>query len=1478
MQKQIAFKIKGMQRDFSESAFNPQYSYENKNIRIMATKENTMLSIVNEKGTKLLTIDMLNNIDDSIKGTPLGQTVLGDYFVLFTHDTDADYIYRFNFSGSTIIGIILFKGNLNFNPEYPIEALPYYENDKVQKIYWTDGHNQPRVINILATSEELDSWIDTSFDFTQTLSLVEDVEIIKNISSTGEFLPGVIQYCFSYFNNYRQESNIFYTSPLYYLSHNGRGASPEDKVSNSFNITIDRVDRNFNYVRIYSIHRSSINATPTVKIVTDIYISSDSILFTDNGIVGVTIDPTKLLFIGGESIICKTMTHKDNTLFLGNISLNKTNISTTIKNYFYNKLVMFTNGKTLPVPTMEGNYAYIHQLYNNSEQIKTFKYLDWYRFGVQFQYKTGKWSEPVFMCDRKNNIKINTTNSVISNDNIVLPKGTYRLNDITIINNLISAGFVKVRPVVVYPTLNDREVLCQGIINPTVYNVEDRLSNSPFAQASWFIRPNAPFEYVQNANPIYYNLDNLSGNGTKSINSKGGYFYNDYSLVSGYYINSVTEGSTIEFRHDKFLPINVYRNSEIQCINVNPSSVSSFNSSGASLYKSSFGIDQSIVTLHSPELEFDESIQNIDMSSYKLRIVGAVPITANSSDINITTSSLPYDIYATGFYKEPINNVYFKNIGSKGLVSSIAWIDKICYPTPNSSYNPATKMVGYLVYPWHRNGSLNNARVGSGRSAVLDKKHMSNLRYSYNSYYLDSSDIWNAYVSKDAVKTGISGAVIFNSEEQSLIKINAPSNSTLDSINYYGNVDRVIVPSQSYNHIITSTKNTNYDNNRSLFLSNLEVLDSNYSEVINSKDPVRITYKSTPHAVLALNYTTSNAQRILPTTRDNNIVINDTASGLPEQPFWSKVAHRKSQDYIDLPNISGRALTSNIGYGFLWLGELYNDNISNRFGGTNEEAFAANEWVVCGEAKSLFTPSILYAHKLVGFSNVYTYTKTLNPVANVDHVYNNLGVQVALITAVTPTYFTITGGFQYQRVDSLNDELLYSELNPVTSIDIDWVEGDTYYQRYDHLKTYPFTSEDQNSMVEIISFMCESRINLDGRYDRNRGQKTNLTITPTNFNLLNNTYSQNNNYFKFPYVNSNKLNIDNFPNLVTWTLSKTSGELIDTWTNITLAATLELDGDRGTLNSLKRFNNELLAFQDKGISAILYNTRTQLSTVEGVPIEIANSGKVDGKRYISNVVGCTNKWSITESPNGLYFIDDLSKSIYLFNGQLLDISDKFGFHSWINTYSENKVWNPSTFDNIVTYYDRTNGDVHFITKDTCLTFSEPLSGFSSFYSYENAPYFFTIGDRGLWINKAYNSNDYKIWEHTEGDYNMFFGQYKPFWTTVIANPDPQLDKIFNILEFKADSFNSSGTYLPLTTFDKLYTWNEYQSGDATLVNTKDHVSNLKKKFNVWRTLIPRDTINHRDRMRNPWLYVKLAKETVNTDKTVLHDMVVSYFD
>ena len=1622
MQKVVQFKTKGMQRDLSASAFNSEYSYENKNVRVMPTDESTLLSLINEKGNKKSSIA---GVGDHIKGIPIGQALVNNELIIFAAgdddyrladitpnifeapdifpcdvlitdltagedtanditpdlssigditlvdcpyklniDVDSmldDRIYKLWFNNGALTGKRLFRGDLGFNYKHPIETISSYENTDIRKVYWTDGLNQPRVINIAAASDVVSKWNTDSFNFVRTLNLNEEVTIERNIVANGSFAPGVMQYAFTYFNKYGQESNIFYTSPLYYVSYNNRGASPEDKVSNSFNIEVVNVDKRFDYIRIYSIYRTSINATPDVRRVVDlappagrsnyklssyeinlpankmtmyrigsgaektldqykpsysgsnykswtfdtnkyyginfggdyltwgtgtsftITVTNDNkasmqlanssnmtgtlsiakVTYTDNGSSGDSVDPTELLYIGGEEVVFGTMAQKDNTLFLGDIETKRKILDSTIRNYFKGKNITFsTYNKSISSPEAKGYYPYSNQLKMNSYQFKTFKYLEYYRFGIQAQHYTGKWSEPIWINDVRNTTHIDTT--FYNDSKIGLPVAEFTLNDATIINRFLDNGYIRIRPVVVYPTINDREAVCQGILCPTVYNISDRFGNSPFAQSSWFTRPNAPFDeykafhYTQSSGGAWggdwVGLGRFLGD--PSAYSRAGIMSNNRTIVTSgetqYNIDIVNKGAWAEFRHNRPIPGNDNRNAEIQCIwnppsgpyvddTATDSDVASWVSNNAENYY----IDQSILTFHSPDIEFDNEVRSIDTSGLKLRIVGMVPLTAFASDIDIQTSTPVNNFYDSselpaGFYKEPVgveNDFSYEGLGShlgdshfgwRGLISGAFWFDELtAYKKDTGNTHHYT--TGFVVYPWHRNGSLNNTKFATDgyRSAMLDKKKMSNMRYSYKSAYLDSGNIWNAYESGSSTRTGISGVAVFDSNEVSLIRLPAQENSGLTDINYYGNVDKLLTISRIGNKkdgypIMTTGAQSAETDAHKLFSGNYMQVDNRFTDQVTGTDPVRIKYKSTPHAVLALNYTTSGAQRVLPTIKDGDYndtwFVNAQSLGAPsgQHMYWDKSGSTKSvsQDTIITGAPRGPiSAVSSIQHGWLWLGELYNDSVQNRFGGQTEEAFENNVWLPCGD-----------------------------PISLVD---TNNGVK--------------------------------------SSVTLRWEEGDTYFQRYDHIKTYPFTLEDQNAVTDIVSFMCETRVNIDGRYDRNRGQTSNFSITPENFNLMNDVYSQPNNFFNYRTINPNKLNLDNFHNSITWTKTKTAGELIDTWTNITLASTLDLDGDKGNVRALRRFNNNILAFQDRGISQILYNENMQISSTEGVPIEIANSGKVNGKRYISDRIGCTNKWSMCETSNGIYFIDDITKGIFLFNGQLDNLSDRLGFHSWINKTSDSiDIWNPVDFDGFVTYYDKVNGDVFFISKDECLAFSEPLGQFSSFYSYEKMPYFTNLEDRGIALNVEGTGILYRPWLHNEGDYNMFFGVYQPFYTTIIANPDMPVDKIFNNLEFRSDSWDKNGNLLN-TTFDTLTVWNEYQQGTSTLNNILGRPSDLKKKFRIWRANIPRanvagSTKKGRDRMRNPWLYIKLSMEEENVNKTVLHDMIVHYFE
>lgn len=1453
MIKQSTHAIKGIQRDLTVSKFNSEFAFDAQNIRITARDHNTLLSITNEKGNKEVILKDSNGSIVILQGTVIGYNVLNNYLTLFTTDNTVDRIYRLERKSSYFECVSLYTGSLNFNTSYPIESTGVYENENIQKVYWIDGRNQARVINITTPNEIKLKWNDNSFDFVQELNLDEIITVKRNTNTSSAFAAGVIQYAFTYYNIYGQESNIFYTTPLQYISFDSRGASPEEKVSNSFTITIKNPDTRFDYVRIYSIHRTSIDATPTVLNVADIAINgTDDLLYVDNGTIGTMVDPTELLYVGGENIVPQTMTHKDNTLFLGNILLNNKVVNSEIVESLRTNQHVYFSSKVISnnYTPIKGYYPYKNTM-SYEAGIRRFKYLEWYRFGIQFQTKTGKWSEAVYIGDFYNNLSANSdTQSIIATYNIPAE----------IVSKAVAQGFIRARGIVVYPSYTDREVIAQGILCPTVYNIEDRYENAPFAQASWFTRPN-----------LSADKDN------HSMDTMGAYQWYNYAFkLNNSYHDIVNLGAWAEFRHNYPIPDNWKRNAEIQCLANVPDTPCVTKTDNNSIVawvasnKEYFFIDQSILTFHSPDIEFDDNLGNLDLSNIKLRIVGAVSYTANASDIDIQTSTPQNNTERPGFYKESMGTENTDVCGVKSLVSGLHYIDDAY---AHNSSMPVTTLC-FMVYPWHRNGSLNNQpTLSSGdtgiRTAMLSSNKRSNLKFAGYTHYLHSNNIWKAYIEGDNVHTGISGVAVFNSDEQSLIRIPAPSNSGIGDINYYGNIDKVVAStrddkeyqfrfdkgagsdydsdndgysdisrqyplnkSKGYPIVVGTDPTLSTSNYHTYFVSTPVPLwclvDYQGDHVISNEknaygtDPVNIKYKSTPHAVLALNYTKDRKQNVLPTLYQSGYAghggynINYIGVDYGDQYLpWDTTCKGVHQDLLN------RSIFSNSDtYGFSWLAELYRDDIdeNTRFGGKTQEAIELNNWLPAGEPVSLIS----------GYDAM-----TGKPVAK----------------SSTTIYYT---------------------------------EGDTYFQRYDCLKTYPYTIEDQNSVVEIASFMCETRINIDGRYDKNRGQTSNLVMTPKNFNLINPIYTQKNNFFNYRALNYSKYSLDYFPNTITWTKEKQAGAIVDTWTNITMASTLDLDGDKGEVVSLNTFNNEIFCFQKQGFSNILFNSRVQIPTSDGMPIEISNGLKVDGKRYISNTIGCNNKWSIAETPSGLYFIDNITNSIYLFNGQIGSLSDKLGFRQWTSENNSLEKWDPINFKNFVAYYDKNNGDVYFVNNKTALVYSELLGQFTSFMSYGQVPAMFNI-------NSDFYAIQYgKVWEQFSGDYNMFFGHYCPYSVTFVSNADEPYDKIFNTVEFRADCWtkDNSGKEVLVNshTFDTLEVWNEYQKGVSGLTSLAAKPSPLKKKFRVWRANVPRANTdwngikaNKMDRIRNTWAYVKLSMNKENTDRMEFHDMIVNYF-
>lgn len=1560
MNKRETHIMQGMTRDLSVARFNPNLVVDARNIRITTLKNNsTLLSVTNEKGTSEFTLSTYP------EGTIIGTAVIKNHLVLFTTQNGMDRIYSITFNESDYsygtVGLI-YGGNLGFDVKHPIETLAIYENEELQKVYWVDGINQPRVVNIAGSAVSNGD----VFNFNRKIEGKHSMEVIK-YNTGGEFPAGTVQYCFNYFNKFGQETNIVDTSALYYLSPKDKGLPADAMSTSSFVVRLSGLDSNFEYVRLYSIVRTSENAVPNVRIVGDYKISlqlttsredqasdiitskdklywvssdlSERILFSDyytgewnsgtptsidigdgyiydeatdkyyalyylstetptkiggivifkngatynilsnpmpyysraglmtmhkgetkgitvvdNGIVGSTLDASALLFIGGQKLTADTITNKDSTLFLGNIKQTVPNIgelkvgNTNVKSAIRGKAQscifdFFGNEKDIEDdPTLEdynyvsGKSFYSYPIDNNksSYDTKSFKARENYRLGFIAQYYTGQWSEALWIDDLDEQFApgrmVFYTDSQRENNKhygaSYRKPGFKAIIPQTIISTLKNAGFVRIAPVVVYPNDAERKVLYQGLLASTVYNVDDRDNNSPFVQADWRFRV-----------------------GYKDTGINGEIQANTYGAVPNYPV-AVHNSETLDA--DEFIAD----------------------------YANQYYRDSSILTFHSPDIEENENLISGTLEDVKLRIVGISTLNFEDAEREGYYKLVEPKITADSFVEvssQGFNNEYSRvlpfssfqeneDINPRDHTQRSASIEDLAFAgfADNAVYEKTADgeegiiapiggtehhniIFRWITYLWHRSGSLNNQkslseaahRIGSIRYAVLSKKCISEIRYARTVFFQTKNTF-----GPDHINIDINTPRIFNSTQTGAVKIDGYGRKGLI---YYGNVDKAIVPT---------------------FKSVLGITCP-----VDNSSPANLNSKGYPTEYESYtDYSTDD------TSRTNN------SSGRPSRQGGSGRSPISRNDGEDI-----RETMTLVG-GEFWA----KDPVLMRYKSTKHLVFgltAQSETFINTLAESALNPAypafwrdnelVTHNDALAGLLNDYSHFIDFRNCVYVAELYRDF----------TPEQLAARFGGTSDDALANNTWVRCGDSVYLTggSATLYYKEGDTYVGRYDCMKTYPFSNEDPNQIVSIYSTELESRVNLDERYDKDRGDTSNVLRNPTNFNLYNHPgYEQTNQYFTYKALDYSKIML-NHPNMLTWSLEKKMGADIDAWTSIPLTSTADAQGDLGEITSLETFNDNIYLFQPRGVAQVLFNERVQIPTSDGQPIEITNGLKYGGLRYLSNQIGMTNKWSLATTPRGMYFIDDEKNVLYQFNGQQFsDLSTKLGFNTWLASNNSYNVWNPSDYKNIRTFYDKVREDLYFVTADDALVFSEKLNTFVSFYDYNALPVLVNMNDRLITFRKSSVNNLNMAWELFGGKFNSFFGTYKPYWLTFISNADPTYDKVFNSLAWRSTDYadvtkDFQGELAPLSTFDTLRVWNDHQdTGLVDLTDTPGKPSPIKKKFNVFRALVPRDKEGDykgkgMNRIRNPWTYIQLSRTKENEDMLIFHDLDVDYF-
>lgn len=474
--------------------------------------------------------------------TPIGgqQKLIGsinsrDGIILYTTDGYGfDCIWELNINGipADITNTILtlkYCRNMGFSATTQIQALYNYENTSIEKVYWVDGTHQIRLINLRQSiaNGDLVNLIDMPVDAIESVGDFNMSQpVITSITNSGIHTAGMIQYAYNLYilnGSQTQISPLSDIKPLAKGMGLGGGAVNES-VSASPTVEIENLDTGYTHLKLYAIKYTSFNELPQVSVIYNQAISNYNLFqFTDTGSIISTISLSEFLFLGSAVRIPKHIETKHMRLFAFNVTEEKFDISIDMRAYGHNSsgAASIKNGVFLDEfgnvsqestdavntttyivdpkhDSVNANYdSYIYQkngttigtegLYIKFEIEQTtlvdseavnYRFLkdrEIYRFGIEFYNKKGQRSNPIWCCDIKmpfgnlqgNYNKLETT---------LKPEFFSYIN--TLSEEEAPVGYRILRS---DRTSIDRTIICQGVLNPMIANVQHTSKESNVA-------------------------------------------------------------------------------------------------------------------------------------------------------------------------------------------------------------------------------------------------------------------------------------------------------------------------------------------------------------------------------------------------------------------------------------------------------------------------------------------------------------------------------------------------------------------------------------------------------------------------------------------------------------------------------------------------------------------------------------------------------------------------------------------------------------------------------------------------------------------------------------------------------------------------------------------------------------------------------------------------------------------------------------
>jgi len=301
MIKKTRYVPKGIDQDTTPTERGDDSFYDSENIRLINNGRNLSIKPVKE----------FASFCDTFAATEvmLGSIEIRGYLYIFTTETGGslDHIAKIDSDG---VRTDLLNEDLSFDENYRIEAVANYENDDIIKIYWTDGLNLLRFINVSNPDSRI--------------NIVEEISMVQPTAEAvvgGNLLAGNVQYVYNLYNLNGSQSVLSPISSMVSLTEFMDGKESGQSSGMSALLSIPIIDTNFDYIKVYSIHYQELNQSPAINLIIDESISTNSLTIVDDGNTNISnFTDLELFSIGTRPLVVGTLAAKKNRLFIANYS------------------------------------------------------------------------------------------------------------------------------------------------------------------------------------------------------------------------------------------------------------------------------------------------------------------------------------------------------------------------------------------------------------------------------------------------------------------------------------------------------------------------------------------------------------------------------------------------------------------------------------------------------------------------------------------------------------------------------------------------------------------------------------------------------------------------------------------------------------------------------------------------------------------------------------------------------------------------------------------------------------------------------------------------------------------------------------------------------------------------------------------------------------------------------------------------------